>query len=68
MMRATPYWSVSPIAISAYMPPRMSPVSRMSTASMPRALRCAAAQLTAFQAGFGNDRRARAGRLAGPMP
>src|SRR5690348_14469802 len=32
MIRATPYWSVSPSAVSAYMPPRMSPDSRISSA------------------------------------
>jgi hypothetical protein len=25
MIRATPYWSVSPIAVSAYMPPSIKP-------------------------------------------
>ncbi len=32
MMRATPYWSVSPSATIAYMPPRMNPETMMSTA------------------------------------
>ena len=29
MMRATPYWSVSPMAMSAYMPPSINPVKRV---------------------------------------
>src|SRR5689334_21024150 len=32
MMRATPYCSVSPIAMSAYMPPSTAPATRMSNA------------------------------------
>ena len=48
MMRAMPYWSVSPNAIRAYIPPSTSPESTMSSASV-----IAAAAIPCYQAGFG---------------
>ena len=55
MMRATPYWSVSPSATIAYMPPRMIPETMMSTAitSLPRRSSRVARYFAVFQAGLG---------------
>ena len=38
MMRATPYWSVSPMAMSAYMPPSIRPVRMALVMTGPAAL------------------------------
>src|SRR5262245_63513285 len=37
MMRATPYWSVSPMAMSAYMPPSIRPVRMALVMALPAA-------------------------------
>src|SRR5262245_26865363 len=40
MMRATPYWSVSPMAISAYMPPSIRPARMALVISLACLLLC----------------------------
>ena len=50
MMRATPYWSVSPMAMSAYMPPSIRP-ARMAFVMRGRPRRLC--RYGATQAGFG---------------
>ena len=64
MMRATPYWSVSPIAVNAYIPPMIEPGSARYCRR--RARRRRRDQRHCFHAGLGNTGCARALELSRP--
>ena len=67
MMRATPYWSVSPMAMSAYMPPSIRPFRMALVMARPAASACGL-RYGATHAGFGTI-AARAPSLpAGAIP
>ena len=65
MMRATPYWSVSPMAMSAYMPPSIRPVRMAFVMTEPAAL---AWRYGATHAGFGTIAGRAPSLPAGAMP